>query len=429
MVCKLPLYTVSTIVSARSCSILSEYVRMIQFLDILKSGHWPTLLGAWLHLTLSFMVWLLIGALSVPIATTFGLSSTQTVAAVAVPLLGGALLRVVAGWSCDWFGAKRTGICVLLCELIAVLWGWAGIRSYAELILVGLVLGAGGASFAVALPLAGRAYPAAHHGIALGLAASGNVGTVFITYYAPRLEQLIGWRDVFGLMTLPIIVTLGLFATLVRDDHAEDSRPERMKGLDVRWRHAVVHLVRRRSMYWLCVLYAVTFGGFVGLCSVLPMFFHDQYGMDLVTAGTMTALCGLAGSLIRPLGGHMADRIGGMQTLQIVFPCIVGLVIGIGYLPPMHISVLFMVAAVGMMGCGNGAVFQLVSRRFHTQIGLASGVVGAAGGLGGFFVPIWLGTLKDMTGTYRTGFWLFAGAAAVAWIGGMLVHNGLKEDF
>ena len=146
-------------------------------------------MGAWLHLTLSFMVWLLIGALGVPIATTFGLSATETVTALAVPLLGGALLRVMAGWSCDWFGAKRTGVAVLLCELVAVIWGWLGIQSYVDLLLVGLVLGIGGASFAVALPLAGRAYPPAHQGMALGLAASGNIGTVFITYYAPRWEQ------------------------------------------------------------------------------------------------------------------------------------------------------------------------------------------------------------------------------------------------
>lgn len=403
-------------------------IRMIQLIGVLKSGHWPTLIGAWLHLTLSFMVWLLIGALGVPIATTFGLSSTETVIAVSIPLLGGALLRVLAGWSCDWFGAKRTGVFVLVWELIAVLWGWSGIGSYAELILVGFVLGISGASFAVALPLAGRAYPPAHQGIALGLVASGNIGTVFIAYAAPRWEQVIGWRNVFGLMSIPIVITLGLFLTLVRDDHAGDHRVAKMKDRPVRWWHAVAHLSRRRAMYGLCLLYAVTFGGFVGLCSVLPMFFYDQYGMDLVTAGTMTALCGFAGSVIRPFGGYVADRIGGRETLRIVLPLIVFLVVGIGYLPPLHIGVVLMIAAVGMMGWGNGAVFQLVSSLFHAQIGLASGLVGAAGGLGGFVVPIWLGILKDITGAYRTGFWLYAGIAAAAWIGTMLFPDALKQD-
>ena len=153
---------------------------MNHFLAAVKSGHWPTLLGAWLHLTISFMVWLLIGALGVLIADTFGLTATEKVTAVAIPLLGGAFLRVIAGWSCDWFGAKRTGVAVLICELMAVLWGWLGIHSYAELMVVGLFVGIGGASFAVALPLAGRAYPSVHQGLALGLAASGNIGTVLI---------------------------------------------------------------------------------------------------------------------------------------------------------------------------------------------------------------------------------------------------------
>lgn len=161
-------------------------------LTALRSGHWPTLIGAWLHLTLSFMVRLLIGALGVLIADAFHLTDTEKAVAVATPLLGGALLRIVPGWSCDWLGAKRTGIAVLICELLAVVWGWLGIQSYAQLILVGLCLGAGGASFAVALPLAGRAYPLTHQGLVMGLAASGNIGTVGIMLAAPR------WGDIIG---------------------------------------------------------------------------------------------------------------------------------------------------------------------------------------------------------------------------------------
>ncbi|MBA2251081.1 MAG: NarK/NasA family nitrate transporter [Nitrospirales bacterium] len=388
---------------------------MTHFLTAVKSGHWPTLLGAWLHLTISFMVWLLIGALGVLIADTFGLTATEKVTAVAMPLLGGAFLRVIAGWSCDWFGAKRTGVAVLICELIAVLWGWLGIHSYAELMVVGLFLGIGGASFAVALPLAGRAYPLAHQGLALGLAASGNIGTVVIMFFAPRWGATIGWQHVFGVMAVPVLLTLVLFLALVRDDRVRVDASVR-RGTNARWWHAAAELMQHRSMYWLCFAYAVTFGGFVGLCSVLPIFFHDQYGMDLVTAGSMTALCGLGGSVIRPLGGYVADRTGGVRTLRLIFPTIVFLTIGIGYLPPIWVAVSLMVLAVGVMGFGNGAVFQLVSERFQKQIGLASGLVGAAGGLGGFLVPIWLGVFKDMTGTYRTGFWVFAVVAALAWI-------------
>jgi MFS transporter, NNP family, nitrate/nitrite transporter len=386
---------------------------MNHFLAAVKSGHWPTLLGSWLHLTISFMVWLLIGALGVLIADTFSLSATEKVTAVAIPLLGGAFLRVIAGWSCDWFGAKRTGVAVLICELIAVLWGWLGIHSYAQLMVVGLLLGIGGASFAVALPLAGRAYPLAHQGLALGLAASGNIGTVVIMFFAPRWGATIGWQHVFGLMAVPVLITLVLFLVLVRDDRV-GAHAGIHRNTNARWWHEAVALMQHRSMYWLCFAYAVTFGGFVGLCSVLPIFFHDQYGMDLVTAGSMTALCGLGGSVIRPLGGYVADQTGGVRTLRLVFPAIVLLIIGIGYLPPVWVAVPAMALAVGVMGFGNGVVFQIVSEWFQKQIGLASGLVGAAGGLGGFLVPIWLGVLKDMTGTYRTGFWVFAMVAGLA---------------
>jgi len=396
---------------------------MTHFLTAVRSGHWPTLLGAWLHLTISFMVWLLIGALGVLIADTFRLTATEKVMAVAIPLLSGAFLRVIAGWSCDWVGAKRTGVAVLICELIAVLWGWLGIHSYAELMLVGLCLGIGGASFAVALPLAGRAYPPVHRGLALGLAASGNVGTVFIMFCAPRWGAIIGWQHVFGLMAVPILITLVLFLLLVRDDHvcAHDGVSQ---DSDARWWHAAVALMQHRSMYWLCFAYAVTFGGFVGLCSVLPIFFHDQYGMDLVTAGSMTALCGLGGSLIRPFGGYVADRTGGVRALRLVFPIIMVLTIGIGYLPSIWAAVVLMVLAVGVMGFGNGAVFQIVSEWYHAQIGLASGLVGAAGGLGGFLVPVWLGVLKDMTGTYQSGFWVFAMMAALAGVSAISIRRG-----
>ena len=396
---------------------------MNRFFAAVKSGHWPTLLGAWLHLTISFMVWLLIGAFGVLIAETFGLTATEKATAVAIPLLGGAFLRVMAGWSCDRFGAKRIGVAVLICELIAVLWGWLGIHSYAELMVVGFVLGIGGASFAVALPLAGRAYPSAHQGLALGLAASGNIGTVFIMFFAPRWGGMIGWQHVFGAMAVPVLLTLVLFLTLVRDDRVRaDERGRR--DTHARWWRAAAELMQHRSMYRLCFAYAVTFGGFVGLCSVLPIFFHDQYGMELVTAGSMTALCGLGGSVIRPLGGYVADRTGGVRTLRLVFPTIVFLTIGIGYLPPISVAVSLMVLAVGVMGFGNGAVFQIVSEQFPKHIGLASGLVGAAGGLGGFLVPIWLGVFKDMAGTYRAGFWIFAVVTALAWVTTISIPHG-----
>ena len=169
-------------------------------------------------------------------------------------------------------------------------------------------------------------------------------------------------------------------------------------------------------MYSLCAAYAVTFGGFVGLSSFLPIFFHDQYGLDPVTAGTVTALCSLAGSLARPFGGYLADRRGGMRMLRVVFPVIAGLMLAVGQLPELFPACWLMGMAVAAMGFGNGVVFQVVSERFQDQIGLASGLIGAIGGLGGFLLPFWLGLLKDATGTYQSGLWLYAAVAILVWI-------------
>ncbi|MEK7236675.1 MAG: MFS transporter [Nitrospirota bacterium] len=376
----------------------------------LGRGHWPSVIGAWLHLAVSFMVWLLMGALSLTLAQDLQLSQTDTALVVSLPLLSGALLRVVAGWSSDWYGAKPTGVLILVGELAVVLWGWLGVQSYAELLLVAFLLGIGGASFAVTLPLAGRTYPAAHQGLVLGIVASGNVGTVLILFCAPRIAATGGWHDVFGWMVVPIALTLAAFVLLVRDDR-QSRRVER----DTHWWHSVAAMIRQPRAYWLCGLYAVTFGGFVGFCSILPLLFHEQYHVDGIAAGSIAALCGLVGSLIRPLGGHAADRIGGLRTLMLALPLVAGIVAALGEVTDVSVAVVLIVAAVGAMGVGNGVILQLASEWFPKQIGLASGVVGAAGGIGGFLLPLWLGTLKELTGSYRTGLWVFALAAGCAW--------------
>jgi NNP family nitrate/nitrite transporter-like MFS transporter len=369
-----------------------------------------------MHFEVSFVVWLLIGALGVLIADEFRLTATQKGFLVAVPLLSGALLRVPVGWWSDCYGAKLTGLAILVCELIALLWGGLGATTYRELLGVGLLLGVAGASFAVALPLASRVYPPAHQGLVMGLVASGNSGTVLAAFFAPRLGQVIGWHGVMGLMVVPVLVTTVLFALLVRRLGAV---PGQVGWVRRTWPSGgagrLAETLRRPSIYWLCFVYAVTFGGFVGFASFLPIFFHDQYGMDLVTAGSMTALCGLAGSLIRPFGGYVADRQGGLRVLGVLLPVVATLTIAVGGLPEAVWAVPLMVLAVAMMGFGNGVVFQVVADRFQPEIGVASGLIGAAGGFGGFLLPSWLGLLKDLTDTYRSGFLVFAACSLIAW--------------
>jgi MFS transporter, NNP family, nitrate/nitrite transporter len=380
----------------------------MMILTVLRSGHWPSLAGAWLHLTVSFMVWLLIGAMSISLARDLQLSDQQVAWLVALPLLGGAGLRMLAGWSADWVGARPTALVILFAEFAALLWGWLGVSGYHEALVFALLLGVAGASFAVSLPIAGRAYPPAAQGFVLGLAASANVGTVLILFLAPRWAAVMDWHHVCAVMAGIVGVTLVLFALLVPREQPSLA-PHRDE-----WWHSVAAFIRRRSAYWLCLLYAVTFGGFVGFCSLLPLLLHDLYQLDAVMAGTLAALCGLFGSLIRPVGGFVADWQGGLRSLYYVLPVIVGSVVAVTS-PSLSMAVVMMVIATGAMGFGNGVVFQLVAERFPKDIGLASGVVGAAGSFGGFLLPIGALTMKGFTGSYDLGLWLFAGFGVCAW--------------
>jgi MFS transporter, NNP family, nitrate/nitrite transporter len=380
----------------------------MMILTVLRSGHWPSLAGAWLHLTVSFMVWLLIGAMSISLARDLQLSDQEVAWLVALPLLGGAGLRMLAGWSADWVGARPTALVILLAELAALLWGWLGVSGYHEALVFALLLGVAGASFAVSLPIAGRAYPPAAQGFVLGLAASANVGTVLILFLAPRWAVVMDWHHVCAVMAGIVGVTMVLFALLVPREQPS------LAPHSVEWWHNAAEFIRRRSAYWLCLLYAVTFGGFVGFCSLLPLLLHDLYQLDAVMAGTVAALCGLFGSLIRPVGGYVADWQGGLRSLYYVLPVIVGSVVAVTS-PSLSMAVVMMVIAIGAMGFGNGVVFQLVAERFPKDIGLASGVVGAAGSFGGFLLPIGAVTMKGFTGSYDLGLWLFAGFGVCAW--------------
>lgn len=376
--------------------------------NILKSGHWPSLAGAWLHLTVSFMVWLLVGAMSIPLMVALQLSETEIAWLVSLPLLGGAVLRMVAGWSADRLGARPTAVVILVMEFLVLCWGWLGVTGYGEALAFSVCLGVAGASFAVALPTASRAYPLPAQGFVLGIAASGNIGTVVILFFAPRWAAALNWHQVCGIMAGVVAATMLGFVLVV-------PRTTPVFGPDaVAWWHHAVRLIHRRSAYWLAFLYAVTFGGFVGLCSVLPLLLHDVYRVDAIEAGTVAALCGLLGSVIRPVGGYVADRQGGLRALYYVLPVIAGTVVAV--ISPSHtMAVVMMVMATAAMGFGNGVVFQLVAEWFPKEIGLASGVVGASGAIGGFLLPILIGTMKGLSGSYESGLWLFAGFTMCAW--------------
>ena len=373
-----------------------------------RAGHWPTLACAFVYFDTSFMVWTLMGALGIFIAQIFHLTPGQKGLLVAIPLLAAAVLRFVLGIATDHFGPRKTGLAALTLTLVPLLWGWLHAISESDLVIIGLMLGVPGASFAVALPLASRWYPPQFQGLALGIAGAGNSGTVVGALLAPRLAEVYGWRTVFGLAALPVTLVFLLFWLFAK----ESPNCPPAKSLK-----NYLKLLREPDTWWFNGFYMVTSGGFVGLASFLPIFFFDQYGVTRVQAGSFAAACVFAGSLLRPFGGWLADWFGGIRVLSFLFCGIAALLFGLSTLPTLPTAIALLFLTMACLGTGNGSVFQLVPQRFAQEIGVATGVVGAAGGLGGFFLPTMLGWLRGLEGNYALGllaFSLVAAGAAIA---------------
>jgi NNP family nitrate/nitrite transporter-like MFS transporter len=385
-----------------------------------KAGHTPSLLCAFLYFDTSFMVWVLLGALANSIVPEFGLNEAERGLMLAVPLLGGSILRLVLGLMTDHVGARRTGIIGLGLTLIPLLIGWLWADSFPAILLVGLMLGVAGASFAAALPLASRWYPPQSQGMAMGIAGAGNSGTAFATLFAPILARSLGWHAVFGLAMLPILVTLAIFVLFAKDSPSQPA-PKRLTD------YAAV--LKYADTWWFCMFYSVTFGGFVGLAVFLNSFFFVQYGLDRVQAGYFATLCVISGSFLRPVGGYLADRFGGIRMLSILYLGAGVMLLGLASLPALYVGTAFMLVAMGMLGIGNGAVFQLVPQRFPREIGVITGIVGAAGGIGGFFLPNLLGGLRQLTDSFAGGFLVFGLTAFGCAIALFYVSRSWQSEF
>lgn len=373
--------------------------------DFRKAGHTPSLIAAFLYFDVSFMAWVLLGPLGPFVAETYKLSATQKGFLVALPLLAGSFFRPILGVLGDVLGPRRAGIVGLTVTLIPLFLGWRFASSLHSFYLIGFLLGIAGASFAVALPLAGTWYPPEYQGLAMGIAGAGNSGTLLATLFAPRFAQHYGWPNAFALAMLPVALVLALYSVMAKDSPKRPPRPA--------WRDYVV-IFRQADTAWFCLFYCFTFGGFVGLASFLTLFFHDQYGLTKVRAGDFTTLVVVAGSFLRPVGGWIADRIGGYRLLLALLGGVGCCLAAISSLPTLAFVVPLLFLCMGMLGMGNGAVFQLVPQRFSRHVGIVTGLVGAAGGLGGFLLPSLLGAIKDRVGDYGTGLLAFSIAFFVA---------------
>jgi NNP family nitrate/nitrite transporter-like MFS transporter len=367
-------------------------------------GHLPTLIACFAHFDLCFMLWVLIGALSAFIFDGTGVDAALKGLLVGSPILTGSLLRVPLGILSDRIGGKRMGLGLLLFLTLPLSLAWLAATSFSALLAVSLMLGTAGSSFAIVLPLASRWYPRERQGLVMGIAAAGNSGTVIANVFAPRIATAMGWHAVFGLALIPLAIVIALFAVMAREAPAQAART----------RAGYVATLVHADTWWFCVFYAITFGGYAGLSSYLPVFLKDQYAMAPVAAGSLTAAAALAGSLSRPLGGYVADRIGGVRVLQWLL-CGIAASYALLAIAP-SLAIVAPVAILGMMclGLGNGVVFQLVPLRFSREIGAVTGIVGAVGGVGGFLLPTLMGAIKSATGGYSPAFLILAACATGA---------------
>ena len=327
-----------------------------------------------------------------------GLTPVKVSVALAVPVLLGSLGRIPLGILTDRYGGRRVFLAVMACSILpAVLMGW--LSSYGELVAYGLLIGIALASFSVGAPFVSGWYPPARQGAALGVYGAGNIGQSLAAFGAPVLAAAFG-AEAWGFWAFALLTAVWLivFALLAQDAPRRGST----KGL--------ADFVRplREPMSWvLSLYYFLTFGGFVAMAIYLPIFLTEMFQLTPRDAGLRTAGFVVLATAMRPVGGLLADRVGGRRILLGVFPvtAVMALFMACPLISTFTVGALGMATAIGL---GNGAVFKLVPEHFPRAVGSVTGLVGAAGGLGGFFPPLVLGLLRQVTGSFAGGFVLLA---------------------
>ena len=364
----------------------------------------PVILGT-VSFTVCFAAWGLISAFGPVFRETFGLSATETAFLIAVPVLLGSLARLPMGMLSDRFGGRAV-FSALMLAVAAPVFLVPTAASYQSLLASALLLGMAGSSFAVGVSYVSRWTAAANQGQVLGVYGVGNIGQSAAVFLGPLIATYIGWPGVFQGTALLLVGWGVVFASVARN------APTRGKPVGIAEAAAVL---RRSGLPWvLSSFYFLTFGGFVAFSIYLPTLLRDEFGLSATDAGFRAAGFVVLATLMRPVGGWLSDHIGGARVLAGVFLGIAPFALLLAW-PEM---LPFTVGALGcatLLGTGNGAVFKLVPQYFPRETGTVTGLVGAFGGMGGFFPPLALGFFQDQFGTIWPGFVLLAAVALLLW--------------
>lgn len=344
---------------------------------------------------LCFTAWSLIAPFAKTFKTDLHLSYTEALLLTAVPVVLGSLLRVPLGILTDRYGGRIVFSALLaFSALPAILFGYA--HAYWALIAVGFLLGVAGASFAVGVPFVAGWYRRERQGFALGVYGVGNIGTAIAFFGAPPVSDHWGRTTVGWAAGIGLLAGGALFLVLARDAPAPAAAADYGAVLRSGWR-----------LYRLAFFYFITFGGFVAMGFLLPTLLQDWFDYSKGGASARAAGFIIAATLARPVGGFLADRVGAVPVLVLAFAgiaadaAVLAALAGDPRIVPVTIASLTLGA---FLGSGSGAVFKIVPGEFPENAGAAAGVVGAAGGLGGFFPPVFVGLVKDAEGSYTYGF-------------------------
>ncbi len=441
-----------------------------EVISAVKKGNWKALFASFIYFDHSFSIWLLLGALGPFIAEELGLSGAQKGFMVAIPVIAAAILRINFGHMFQFINGKYIAVMGIFLSLVPhayiVLRGFE--VSYEDLLWMGVFLGVAGASFAIALPMAGSNYPKEVQGLVLGLAAAGNIGAVLDGILFPPIAKRIGWEHTFVLSSVLLLIAL-IFVLLWAKDNTKKTEGNKLYpvfaffstlafmcfialGFYKGWFGISGHggkllipilgagfaillmptsfkkVFLERDTWVLMLAYSVTFGGFVGMSSYIAMLLRDIYEVSKIEAGILMSLFAFTGAMIRPLGGHIADKVSGATALIYFLGgiALVNLLFSF-FVPPLLLGILMFLALYIFYGLGNGAIFQLVPHRWPYQTGLMTGIIGAAGGIGGFYLPTVNGIVFETTGKYSLAFALFGGIALLCLVIVKLLHAKWME--
>lgn len=388
-----------------------------------------------LSFTICFAIWMMFAVLGIPIKKSLGLNETEFGLLAAMPVLSGSLVRVPLGIWCDKYGGRIVFFLLMLATVLPIyLIGKA--TAYWQFLTLGLFIGLAGGSFSVGTPYVARWFSKERRGLAMGIFGAGNSGSALTKFVAPAIITAYGWQMLPTVYAVAMLVTALLFWVFSATD------PSHQSGASVPFSEQM-KVLKDRRVWRYCQYYSVVFGGYVGLALWMTKYYVGEYGFDLKLAALLAACFSLPGGVLRALGGWISDRYGAYKvTWWVMWVCWVcffllsypptsmtiktvngDLQLNLALSPWMFTGLLFVVGTA--MAVGKASVFKFIGDDFSDNIGAVSGVVGLAGGLGGFVLPIMFGALLDLTGVRSSAFMLLYGAVCVSLV---WMHYSFKPE-